>query len=87
MNSLFLIDDTKDADTNEFKGEVTEAKTSVTTKINVTPEAVIKSVVAESNAVVKAAVESTSATPAKKSGPWGAKKAVAVTTQSSGDLY
>lgn len=87
LNGLFLIDDTKDADTNEFKGEVTETKMVVTKSVNATTISPTATATSNDTDGLKKTVESTPATPVKKSGPWGAKKAAVTAPQSGGDLY
>lgn len=88
LNGLFLIDDTKDADSDAVtavtRGEKMPEKTSPA------PKAVTAKVATPEEKVVAAnpenAVTATPAAPVKKSGPWGAKKSAPATT-SGGDLY
>jgi hypothetical protein len=71
LNGLFLIDDTKDADTDEFQG-----------KSNKTPESQIDHVPKQKVVLDNLEPQLTVATP-KKSGPWGKK----TTPKADGDLY
>lgn len=85
LNGLFLIDDTKDADTNEFQGVKTESKSDQAAKqlATVFKDAPVQKST-PSPELIATAVSTTPNVPVKKSGPWGAKK---TTTKSEGDLY
>lgn len=75
LNGLFLIDDTKDADTNEFQGSETDKKsvTKVESKVVTQPESKV--------------VEQVATTKTGKSG-WGKPKVVVKeVNKSEGDLY
>lgn len=88
LNGLFLIDDTKDADTDEFQGtkkqdvaptaQKTEAKIDVaaTKAMGMSPDQKVIAANPENNV--------TKVDAPKKSGPWGKKAPVAKT---DGDLY
>jgi ERF superfamily protein len=87
LNGLFLIDDTKDADTEEFQGKKTDS-----TPTKQEPKVVTKSQQAEAQTPKEPNInqeppkQNTNQTPAPKKGGWGNKRA-STTTNDSGDLY